>query len=229
MTLMAVTDDAISKIKDMILSGELSSGGRLPPEKELSERLGISRSSLREAVKALEVIHVLSVRRGDGTYVTSLEPRLLMDALTFVADLRGDDTLLDLFVVRRILEAAAASIAAGFLTEQELDALDRLLGEVGEDSTVEDLVEHDMRFHRAIAESSHNAHLVSLLDSLASKTVPARIWRGPTRADSGTRTLLHEHREIYQALRDRDASLASALMAAHIAGVEKRLRRAVEA
>ena len=75
---MAVTDEAILKIKDMIVSGELGPGDRLPPEKELSERLGLSRSSMREAVKALEVIRVLDVRRGDGTYVTSLEPRLLL-------------------------------------------------------------------------------------------------------------------------------------------------------
>jgi GntR family transcriptional repressor for pyruvate dehydrogenase complex len=222
---MAVTDDAISRIKEMILSGELSSGERLPPEKELSERLGISRSSLRESVKALEVIGILAVRRGDGTYVTSLEPRLLLEALSFVVDLRSDDTMLDLFVVRRILETAAASIAASHLTDQDLDALDRLLDEVDEDSTVEDLVEHDLRFHRAIAESSGNDHLVSLLDSLASETVRARIWRGLTQAGSVNRTL-HEHREIFQALRDHDAALASALMAAHIAGVEKWLRRA---
>jgi GntR family transcriptional repressor for pyruvate dehydrogenase complex len=225
---MAVTDDAISRIKKMILSGELSTGERLPPEKELSERLGISRSSLRESVKALEVIGILSVRQGDGTYVTSLEPRLLLDALSFVVELRNDDTMLDLFVVRRILETAAASIAASNLTDQDLDALDRLLDEVDEDSTVEDLVEHDLRFHRAIAASSRNNHLVSLLDSLALGTVRVRIWRGLTQDGSVSRTL-HEHHEIFQALREHDAALASALMAAHIAGVEKWLRHARDA
>ena len=71
---MAVTDEAILKIKEMIRSGDLKPGDRLPPEKELGEALGLSRSSLREAVKALEIIRVLDVRRGDGTYVTSLNP-----------------------------------------------------------------------------------------------------------------------------------------------------------
>src|SRR5699024_833226 len=88
---VAVTDEAIGKIKDMIHSGELRPGSRLPPEKELSERLGLSRNSLREAVKALEVVRVLDVRRGDGTYVTSLEPGLLMEAVAFVVDLHHDD------------------------------------------------------------------------------------------------------------------------------------------
>ena len=103
---MAVTDEAILKIKEMILTGELGPGDRLPPEKELSERLGLSRSSMREAVKALEVIRVLDVRRGDGTYVTSLEPRLLLEAMSFVVDLHDDSSILELFAVRRILEPA---------------------------------------------------------------------------------------------------------------------------
>ena len=110
---MAVTDEAILKIKDMIVSGKLHPGDRLPPEKELSEELGLSRSSLREAVKALEVIRVLDVRRGDGTYVTSLEPALLLEAMSFVVDLHGDTSILEIFAVRRILEPAATALAAG--------------------------------------------------------------------------------------------------------------------
>ena len=109
---MAVTDEAILKIKEMILSGELRPGDRLPPEKALSESLGLSRSSMREAIKALEVIRVLDVRRGDGTYVTSLEPRLLLEAMSFFVDLQDDSSVLELFAVRRILEPAAAALAA---------------------------------------------------------------------------------------------------------------------
>jgi GntR family transcriptional repressor for pyruvate dehydrogenase complex len=71
---VALTDQAIEKIKVMILSGELSAGDRLPREPDLAAHLGLSRSSLREAVKALSLVNILHVRRGDGTYVTSLEP-----------------------------------------------------------------------------------------------------------------------------------------------------------
>lgn len=102
---LAVTDEAIHKIKEMILSGELRPGDRLPPEKALSESLGLSRNSMREAIKALEVIRVLDVRRGDGTYVTSLEPRLLLEAMSFFVDLQDDSSVLELFAVRRILDA----------------------------------------------------------------------------------------------------------------------------
>ena len=75
----ALTDQAIAKIKDLIMSGEFAAGSKLPKEQELAQRLGLSRNSLREAVRALTLIGVLEPRVGDGTYVTSLEPELLLD------------------------------------------------------------------------------------------------------------------------------------------------------
>lgn len=220
---MAVTDEAILRIKEMILSGELAPGSRLPPEKELSERLGLSRSSMREAVKALEVIRVLDVRRGDGTFVTSLEPRLLLEAMSFVVDLHADASILELFAVRRILERAAAGIAATRRTDADLQRLRALLASVGADADVEDLVAHDIRFHGAIAEAAGNGYLTTLLASLSTATVRARIWRGLTQENAVARTLA-EHRGIVEALAVRDAELAQALVTAHVAGVEQWLR-----
>ena len=80
---MSLTDDAIAKIRESVRSGRFVPGGKLPPEHELAAELGVSRSPVREAVKVLAVSGVLDVRRGDGTYVTSLAPRLLLagDAL----------------------------------------------------------------------------------------------------------------------------------------------------
>ena len=141
---MAVTDEAILKIKEMIVSGDLGPGDRLPPEKELSEALGLSRSSLREAVKALEVIRVLDVRRGDGTYVTSLEPRLLLEAMSFVVDLHDDASILEIFAVRRILEPAATALAVGRLDSDAIAELHAMIAGVDESSSVEGLVEHDL-------------------------------------------------------------------------------------
>ena len=105
---LAVTDEAIEKIKAMITSGALRAGDRLPREADLAADLGLSRSSLREAVRALSLVNILDVRRGDGTYVTSLEPRLLLEALSFIVDFHRDDTLLEFLRVRRILEPAGA-------------------------------------------------------------------------------------------------------------------------
>src|SRR5204863_3738765 len=83
---MALTDEAIDKIKEMIISGRVRPGSKLPREADLAAELGLSRNSLREAVKALSLINVLDVRQGDGTYATSLAPSLLLEALNFIVD-----------------------------------------------------------------------------------------------------------------------------------------------
>jgi GntR family transcriptional repressor for pyruvate dehydrogenase complex len=223
---MAVTDEAILKIKAMIMSGELAPGNRLPPEKELSERLGLSRSSLREAVKALEVIRVLDVRRGDGTYVTSLEPRLLLEAMSFVVDLHDDQSVLDLFAVRRILEPEASALAARHADEPTVARLREGIEGVDGDADVERLVGHDLEFHRIIAESTGNGYLASLIDSLSSHTIRARIWRGITQEHAVDRTL-SEHRAILDAIAAGDSELAKALTLVHVSGVEQWLRSAL--
>ncbi|UFU06886.1 FadR/GntR family transcriptional regulator [Ruania halotolerans] len=224
---MAVTDTAIETIKAMIVSGELRPGQRLPPEKELSERLGLSRNSLREAVKSLELIRVLDVRRGDGTYVTSLEPRLLLEAMSFVVDLHQDDSVLEIFEVRRLLEPHAAALAAARISEAELDALAVDLDGLPAEPSVEELVDHDVRFHAAITAAGGNAYLASLLDSLTSATVRARVWRGITQERVTDRTLA-EHRAILDALRRRDAEMVRAVLTVHIGGVEAWLQRAAD-
>lgn len=223
---MAVTDEAILKIKEMIVSGDLGPGDRLPPEKELSEALGLSRSSLREAVKALEVIRVLDVRRGDGTYVTSLEPRLLLEAMSFVVDLHDDASILEIFAVRRILEPAATAMAAGRLGAEDIAELLAMIAAVDESTSVEGLVEHDLEFHRRIVAAAGNSYLSSLIDSLSSHTVRARIWRGVTQENAVSRTL-HEHSGIVAALERGDAELAQALTIVHVSGVEQWLREAL--
>jgi GntR family transcriptional repressor for pyruvate dehydrogenase complex len=223
---MAVTDEAILKIKEMILAGELAPGDRLPPEKELSERLGLSRSSLREAVKALEVIRVLDVRRGDGTYVTSLEPRLLLEAMSFVVDLHDDQSVLEIFAVRRILEPAAASLAARNVDAGAVERLRTVVASVDDATDVEGLVTHDLEFHRGIADATGNAYLASLIDSISGHTVRARVWRGITEENAVDRTL-REHHAILDAIAIGDADLAHALTLTHVSGVEHWLRSAL--
>lgn len=222
---MAVTDEAIEKVKAMIVSGELSPGARLPPEKELSERLGLSRNSMREAVKALEVIRVLDVRRGDGTYVTSLEPHLLLEAISFVVDMHDDDSMLEIFAVRRMLESQATGLAATLGTDDEIARLKGEIEGIDTSVTIEELVEHDSRFHRDIVRMAGNVYLASLIEHLSSQTVRARVWRGLTEDGAVERTL-SEHRAIAEAIAQRDAALATSLTTAHIAGVERWLRRA---
>jgi DNA-binding FadR family transcriptional regulator len=223
---VAVTDNAIDKIKEMIVSGELRPGDRLPKEAVLADRLGLSRNSLREAVKALSVIRVLDVRQGDGTYVTSLEPQLLLDALTFVVDFHRDDTVLEFLEVRRILEPAATAMAARLMTDGDVAKLRAVLDELGDEPTIEALVANDLEFHRQIAAGSGNNVLCSLIESLSGPTTRARIWRGLTQEGAVARTR-EQHVAILEAISSRQPEVARAWATVHVAGVEDWLRRAL--
>jgi GntR family transcriptional regulator, transcriptional repressor for pyruvate dehydrogenase complex len=223
---MAVTDEAIEKIKGMIVSGELRPGDRLPREADLAERLGLSRNSLREAVKALSLIRVLDVRQGDGTYVTSLAPGLLLDALSFVVDFHRDDTVLEFLEVRRILEPSATALAAQRMTDDDVEGLRTVLAELGDDPTIDALVANDLEFHRRIAAGSGNNVLCSLIDSLSGPTTRARIWRGLTQEGAVAKTR-EQHAAILEAIASRQPELARSWATVHVAGVEDWLRRAL--
>jgi GntR family transcriptional regulator, transcriptional repressor for pyruvate dehydrogenase complex len=217
---VAVTDEAIEKIKAMITSGALRAGDRLPREADLAAQLGLSRSSLREAVRALSLVNILDVRRGDGTYVTSLAPNLLLEALSFMVDFHRDDTVLEFLRVRRILEPAATAMAAERITAEQSEELRALLDSLGPDPDADALVANDLEFHRRIAACSGNAVLCSLLETLSGPTTRARVWRGLTQA-GGKQQTLAEHRAILAALRSHEPEVARSWATVHIAGVEQ--------
>jgi GntR family transcriptional repressor for pyruvate dehydrogenase complex len=224
---VSVTDVAIEKIKGMIVSGELRPGDRLPREADLARRLGLSRSSLREAVRALSLVRILDVRQGDGTYVTSLDPAQLLDALSFVVDLHHEGSLLHLLEARRVLEGEAAMLAAQRADAEQLAALADLLAAMPGCETVEEFVANDIAFHRAIAAASGNPVIAKLLDSLSGPTVRARMWRGIAEGGAIDRTIA-EHRAIYEALARGRPDLARAWMTVHLASVEAWLESALE-
>jgi GntR family transcriptional regulator, transcriptional repressor for pyruvate dehydrogenase complex len=223
---VALTDEAIDKIKQMIISGRVRPGEKLPREADLAAELGLSRNSLREAVKALSLINVLDVRQGDGTYATSLAPSLLLEAVSFVVDFHRDDTVLDFLEVRRILEPAATALAAVRMSDEDRAELGKVLETVDASTPVEELVAADLEFHRQIALGARNAVLASLVDSMSAPTTRARVWRGMTEPRALERTLA-EHGAIYKAIMGRDADLARSWATVHIAGIDSWLRTAL--
>jgi GntR family transcriptional regulator, transcriptional repressor for pyruvate dehydrogenase complex len=220
--------EAIDKIKEMIVSGRLGPGDRLPREQDLAAELGMSRNMLREAVTALSLINVLDVRRGDGTYVTTLSPELLLDALTFIADFQRDDTVLNFIEVRKMLEPLATAQAAIHISAEEVASLAEHLETMREDIPVVDLVTKDAEFHRRIIEAAGNPILSSVLETLSSPLQQARVWRDILERDAFERTR-KEHLAILDALRHNDAEDARALSRVHISATEQWLRLRVGA
>lgn len=224
---MGVVETTIDTIKQMIVDGRLRPGQKVPVEKDLADQLGVARNTLREAVRALIAMRVLQTRQGDGTYVTSLSPGLLLDGMGFAADLHLDAGAGEFLHVRRILEPEATALAAARITDADLARLGDLLDEA-ELLAAADTVDHgklialDQDFHALINSHCGNAVLAAVIGNMSGSTVRARIWRGMSEPEAIQRTL-REHRSVHRALLARDAERARLHAAAHILGVEDAL------
>jgi DNA-binding FadR family transcriptional regulator len=221
---ITVTGRAIQEIKAKIAAGDLVPGQRLPTEREFAAELGLSRSSMREAIRALTVLGVLEARHGAGVYVTQLEPDDLMDTFGMVAEMSRGETLLHLIQVRKILEPAAAATAAARIDERGLTLLRAEMTAMERGGTPEEIIGHDMEFHRIITRAAGNPVLSAVLSGLNGRTFRARVWRGTRQAGAFPQTF-HEHEQIYRALVERDPDGARIATAVHIGAVEDWARR----
>lgn len=222
-----LTELAIDNLRGLIASGALRPGDRLPPEAELAAQLGASRNTVREAVRALVTARVLDVRRGDGTYVTSLRPELLLDGIAFAAEMLQADFSLELIAVRRILEGAATRMAARTIDDATLAALADRLDRMRSAETHEIMVQYDVEFHAIVAAASGNATLASMLGGISSQTIKARVWRGNVDQAVVARTIA-QHEDILRALQTHDPALAEATAVVHVATTEAWIRSVVE-
>lgn len=223
------TDVVVQGIKKLIVDGALRPGDRLPIEKDLAEALGVSRGPLREGVRALSIMGVLETRQGDGTYVTALDPSLLLAPMGFVVDLQDHSGVHHLHAVRRMLETQAAGLAATRISDEALAAADEILRRTEAElidgvPDHEALIDNDIAFHRVIAQASGNPVLAALIEGLGGRTTRDRLWRSISQegADQATHG---EHRAILDALDSRDPERARVRMAAHLFGVEDYLRQ----
>ncbi|WP_345800876.1 FadR/GntR family transcriptional regulator [Microbacterium sp. AZCO] len=220
------TDVVIDAVKGMLTRGELHPGSRLPVEKDLAAQLGVSRGSLREGVRALATLGVLETRQGDGTYVTSLDPQLLLSPLGFLADLQQPGQAADLLAVRRVLETESVALAAHRLTEEQLAELGRVLDGVDDILTsdpemdLEAFIQADTVFHGIIARASGNPSLAAIIETLVGRTFRARLWRAISHRGS-VRETQAEHRAILDELMRRDPERARIRMSVHLLGVEQ--------
>lgn len=212
---MAVIDDAVSKIRELIITGQIHPGDRLPQESVLADSLGISRNSLREAVRVLEQMRVLVVRHGSGTYVSSLEPAQLLEGIAFAVEVMRDDTLREVIEVRQLLEPAATRLAVQRMTPEALAEIRAAHESHKSMSSIEDLVRADVRFHETIIRAAGNDTLLSILDGLSSQTVRARIWGGIV-SDNAVDLTIDHHAGILKAIEIGDSHGAEAAALVHV-------------
>jgi GntR family transcriptional repressor for pyruvate dehydrogenase complex len=221
-----LTEAVISRIRELISSGDLAPGARLPPEGDLAAELGASRNTVREAVRALVTARVLDVRRGDGTFVTSLRPELLLEGIGAAVELMQEGFSLELIGVRRILEPAATALAAGRIDDDTLERLRSCLDRMRAAASEAERIEHDAAFHAIVGSASGNETLASMLNAVSSRTIRTRAWRGLVEEGAGARTIA-QHQDILAALEARDAERAQAAALVHVATTEAWFRQAL--
>lgn len=205
----------IDHVREQIVRGALRPGDRLPPERELALRLGLSRPTVRAGLKALSAMGVAQTRHGSGTYISS-DPLLETEPLRFAAALHGF-TREEMFEARRMLEVAAAGLAAERATP---DHIAQIADEVTNlFAAIEDRIKflvHDIRFHRAVAAASGNPIVASLVEMLSALYYEQRRETAARASGPNLHDAAEMHRRIYQAVRAGHADRARQAMDEHL-------------
>jgi GntR family transcriptional repressor for pyruvate dehydrogenase complex len=215
-----VTRAVVRAIQERLERGSLRPGARLPSERELARQLGASRSSVREALRALELAGLIRAHQGGGTFVADPLPVSVATPLAQYLD-RQRATLRDLFEARQMIEPRLAFLAAERATREDIEALRAALARqehADRDGDLEAASTADRAFHQAVAEATHNQTFIMLHNYLSDLVAGNR----RDAADSAARRAqaLVDHRAIVDAIARHDAPAASAAMLQHLKNVE---------
>jgi GntR family transcriptional repressor for pyruvate dehydrogenase complex len=210
------SEGVVQQLRDMIHRGELRSGDRLPPERDLAKLLGVSRPTLRAGIRSLSALGVLQSRQGAGTFVVDAEgsPALDSGPLRLMAALRGF-TSEEMFEARRALEMAIAGLAAERATGEQMAAMSEEIAEMFATlDEPETFLVHDMRFHQTVAAASGNRILTALMNMVATILFDHRSKTVKRAKDLKESAEMHRH--IYRAIRDRNVEAARQAMREHL-------------
>jgi len=211
-----IFEQVVHQIRELIVNGKLNPGDRLPPEQELEKKLNVSRSSIREALRVLEVEGFVEVRRGSGTYIASStgKQRTKGEIATWLE--QREELLVQVLEVREYLEGLAAALCAENATDEELAGIRTLLANMGKivpenvagrEIDINRMVELDSKFHLAISQASGN----DVSNEIISQIIPA--------FQEGNKAVIYVSDQVDATLRDHQAILA---------GIEARNPKAAE-
>jgi GntR family transcriptional repressor for pyruvate dehydrogenase complex len=210
------SEEVVSQLREMIHRGDLRSGDRLPPERDLAKQLGVSRPTLRAGIRTLAAVGVLHSKQGAGTFVTDADESPALDAnpLRMMASLHGF-TSDEMFEARIAIEMDVAGLAAERASSEHLAALSEEVAEMFASlDAPEDYLVHDMRFHQTIAAASGNRILTALMNMVATilfETRSKTVHRALDLKESA-----EFHRQIYRCIRDRNPEAARQTMREHL-------------
>ncbi|MGY0490042.1 FadR/GntR family transcriptional regulator [Streptomyces sp. WG-D5] len=219
--------EVAKRLLDHLAAGNIKPGTRLPAERNLAEALNVARSSVRGALSALDVLGIIEIRPGSGSYVREGTSDFLPQAINWGLML-GQRRTQDLVEVRRYMEGVSARLAAERSGPEDIERLDELhaaLRRAGEDGGTEAFVEADIAFHLEIARIAGNSVLSDILHSIRALL---QVWMERVNDLEGTVSgTLCEHAAVVEAIRSHDPDGADRAMADHMHNANERLQRTV--
>lgn len=220
-----IYEEIVEQIRELVARGELKPGDRLPSERDLVERLKVSRASIREALSALELMGLLEVRSGEGTFVRRLRSESVVAPLAWMLTMEKG-TVLELLEIRKILEVQAVGMAAERAEAEDIRELSAALDQLQDDlnsPTSDGSADH--RFHYAVTRATKNKIMIRLMDTI-SDLMKYSLKASRSKLYEGKYTpalLFQEHKKIYEAIVEKDVEEAKDCMLAHLTGVEEEI------
>jgi GntR family transcriptional regulator, transcriptional repressor for pyruvate dehydrogenase complex len=213
-----IYEEIVRQVKQLIAEGKLKSGDRLPPERDLAEKFMVSRTSVREALRALQSRGLIEIRAGEGAFIRDISVETLIEPLALVI-LPHREAVGELFEARRLLEPAIAALSARRATREELGEMERILEEQSKEvSHGRTGVAQDSALHAAIANSAHNRAITRIVNTLMDLLSQSR---EESLLTPGRPSRSHEdHRRILGAIKRRDEVAAHRAMLDHLIAVE---------
>jgi GntR family transcriptional repressor for pyruvate dehydrogenase complex len=213
-----IYEEIVRQVKAMIAEGRLKGGDRLPPERDLAEKFVVSRTSVREALRALESLGLVEIRPGEGTFVREVSIEALVEPLALLM-VSQREAIGELFEARRLLEPALAALAAVRATPEELQEMERILEEQAKEvASGRTGLPQDAQFHAAIGTAAHNRAITRIAHAIMDLLTQSREDSLNT---PGRPTRSHEdHRRVLAAIAGRDAERARRAMLEHLEAVE---------
>lgn len=217
----SLSDSIVERLKDMIVRKELVAGQRLPSEQELAESFGVGRHTVREALKKMEIMGLAESRVGQGSFITGVNPKDVLDFMTNQLVMSQGD-MINLMELRRILEVSSASLAAQRATEEDLEEIFlrvSLMQSCRDD--VKRFVEEDVNCHFAIAKATGNEYFGVVLNAIQDMLLS--VQREVVVAEGAIERALEYHRLIYEAIKDKKSAEAELWMNKHMESTHQTL------
>ncbi|GAA0125928.1 FadR/GntR family transcriptional regulator [Clostridium sp. CTA-19] len=224
-----VYEKVIEQIKEMIITGTFKKGDKLPSEREMAESLQVSRTSIREALRELEIMGLIESRQGEGNFIkNSFENTLLKPLSTiFLLKESNSDEILEL---RNIIERGSVVLAAERITDEELAEMELLFDESLKSDLKDTLVDVDIDFHYKIAQASKNFLILSILNAISFliEAFIKDIRRNVITKEENINMLIQQHRDILSALKNHDPVVAEKAMLDHLQYVNTQMKKEIE-